>query len=400
MVTTQIAIVGAGPYGLSIAAHLRAKGMHLRIFGRPMETWRQNMPIGMLLKSDGFASNLSDPDSSFTLERFCANEGIAYHDTTVPVALETFTKYGLDFQRRVVPEVEDVKVTSISRKAEKFHLRLDNGEVTTAEKVIVAVGISHFAFIPGAFLHLPPEFLTHSAAHRTASRFNGKKITIVGAGASAVDLAAMLHESGVDVEVIARHRIRFHNPPNLGRGSLWKRLRHPSTGIGPGLRSRFYADAPALFHRLPESLRLHVVRTHLGPAPGWAVKEKVIGRVPFLEGYSIRKAELRNDRIQLNLVGPSGEESSREAAHVIAATGYKVDLGRLGFLDPEIVAGLKSIDKTPVLSMNFESSVSGLFFAGLAAANSFGPLLRFAYGSDFAARRITAHLTRNISPAA
>jgi hypothetical protein len=400
MLTTQIAIVGAGPYGLSIAAHLRAKGVSLRIFGTPMETWRQNMPNGMLLKSDGFASNLSDPNSSLTLERFCNSQGIAYHDTRVPVALETFTKYGLDFQRRAVPELEDVKVTGISRQAGKFHIRLDSGEVLTAEKVVMAVGISHFAFVPPEFQHLPSDFLTHGAVHRSANAFQGRKVIVIGAGASAVDIAAMLHESAVDVEVIARHRIRFHDPPSAGPRPLWMRLRHPSTGIGPGLRSRFYTGAPTLFHRLPEHLRLHVVRTHLGPAPGWAVKEKVVGRVPFLEGYSVRTAEVRNDRVRLNLKGVNGEECIREASHVIVATGYRVDLSRLAFLDSGILSGLSSVEGSPILSVNFESSVSGLFFVGLAAANSFGPLLRFAYGSEFAARRIAAFLTRSVSRAA
>ena len=76
---TQVAIIGAGPYGLSIAAHLRSLGIPFRIFGTPVDTWRRHMPAGMSLKSDGFASCLSDPDDKGTLEAYCAERGIPYH---------------------------------------------------------------------------------------------------------------------------------------------------------------------------------------------------------------------------------------------------------------------------------------------------------------------------------
>lgn len=352
------------------------------------------MPRGMFLKSDGFASNLSDPDSSFTLKNFCAIERIDYHDTRMPVALETFTRYGLAFQQKMVPELEDRRVIALGRRPRGFLLRLDNAEELLAERVVVAVGISYFAFVPPDLGHLPAEFLTHSSAHRTGDSLPHGKIMIIGAGASAVDTAAMLHENGTDVEVVARHQIKFHDPPRPETCSIWTRLRHPHSGIGPGIRSRFYTDAPDLFHRLPTSVRLGVVRRHLGPAAGWPVKEQVVGRVPFLEGFTVQRAAIHNDRVQLTLIGSNGEVCTREASHVIAATGYKVDLQRLSLLEKEIVDHLRSVENTPALSLNFESSIPGLFFVGLAASNSFGPLLRFAYGADFAARRIAAHLTR------
>src|ERR1051325_8965346 len=81
----EIVIVGAGPYGLSISAHLRALGVSFRIFGSPMNTWRDHMPKGMFLKSDGFASNISDPEREFPLKEFCRQKGILYDDTRIPV---------------------------------------------------------------------------------------------------------------------------------------------------------------------------------------------------------------------------------------------------------------------------------------------------------------------------
>ena len=99
--TIPVAIVGAGPYGLSIAAHLQAQDITCGIFGPPMEVWRLHMPKGMLLKSDGFASNLSDPGLSFTLKHFCQMRGIPYEDTRLPVAVETFIEYALGLSRTI-----------------------------------------------------------------------------------------------------------------------------------------------------------------------------------------------------------------------------------------------------------------------------------------------------------
>ena len=87
----ETAIIGAGPYGLSIAAHFRSRGIPFRIFGRLMDSWLAHMPKGMCLKSDGFASNIYDPEDDFTLQRFCAQQGIEYSDAGIPVRLDTFS---------------------------------------------------------------------------------------------------------------------------------------------------------------------------------------------------------------------------------------------------------------------------------------------------------------------
>src|SRR5580700_3949129 len=107
------AIIGAGPYGLSVAAHLRRSGVPFRIFGRPMDSWLSHMPKGMMLKSDGFASNISDPGGEFTLKQFCDGRQIEYSDSDIPVRLDTFTAYGLAFRDKMVPELEEKLVDSL-----------------------------------------------------------------------------------------------------------------------------------------------------------------------------------------------------------------------------------------------------------------------------------------------
>src|SRR6202451_4712772 len=117
------AIIGAGPYGLSVAAHFRRRGIPFRIFGRPMDSWLHRMPKGMMLKSDGFASDIYDPESAFTLRQFCAERGIEYADTGIPVHLDTFSAYGLAFRDRMVPELEDKLVVSVDRVTGGWQLR-------------------------------------------------------------------------------------------------------------------------------------------------------------------------------------------------------------------------------------------------------------------------------------
>ena len=394
----DVAIIGAGPYGLSLAAHLTERGVDFRIFGSPMETWRKEMPKGMRLKSEGFASSLYDPNSAFTLAHYCREKRIPYADFGTPVRLETFSSYGLEFQRRFVPSLEEKRVVSVEKSGAGLRLRLDDGEVLVASRVIVAVGISAYAYVPPELSAIPEEFVSHSSRHSTLERFKGRRVAVIGAGASALDLAALLHQAGAVPHVVARKpAICFHDPPSSRTRTWNERVRQPRTGIGPGWRTLFYTKAPQVFHHLPEWLRLEAVKRTLGPAPAWFVKCEVVGKVPFNLGVKIARAAVRNGRVTLELEDVGGVRRALEVDHVIAATGYRTDLGRLTLLAPALRAGIRCVNATPRLSASFESSVPGLYFAGPVAANSFGPMLRFAYGAGFVARRLSNHLARSAS---
>jgi thioredoxin reductase len=392
------AIIGAGPYGLSIAAHLRSRGIPFRIFGRPMDSWLQHMPKGMMLKSDGFASDIYDPERAFTLRQFCAERGLRYADTGLPVHLDTFGAYGLAFRDRMVPELEDKLVTSVDRLPNGFQLQLEDGETFQAQRVVIAVGITHFEYVPETLAHLPPEFVSHSARHREVEPFRGRSVVVIGGGASALDLAGLLREAGAEVQLVSRrNELKFHSQPTGKPRSWWKQIRHPQSGLGPGLRSRFFADAPGVFYYLPESLRLMIVRRTLGPSGGWFVRDMVIGKVPLHLGCTPQSAEIQNGKVRLSLQAADGSKRDIVTEHVIAATGYRVNMNRLKFLNAEIRSSLKTVDGSPVLSKSFESSIPGLFFAGVAAANSFGPVMRFAFGAGFAARTITRAFAKSVT---
>jgi cation diffusion facilitator CzcD-associated flavoprotein CzcO len=396
MRTVDVAIVGAGPYGLSLAAHLQQRGLTFSIFGTPMQVWREHMPKGMLLKSDGFASNLSDPNSAFTLRHFCESARIPYDDTRIPVALETFARYGTAFQERFAPELDQRHVASIEQMTnDHFRLCLEDGSCLGARRVVIAVGISHFAFIPSNLAGVPAAFLSHSSAHKDPAAFRGSRVTIVGGGASAIDLAALMYENGANVRIVARRAaIAFHNPPGSEPRSLWQQIRHPASGMGPGWKSRFFSDAPGLFRHFPDAVRVKIVREHLGPAPGWPMKARVVGKVPMSLGTSDLRANVRDSEVHLTFVNDAGAKEEQFADHVVAATGYQVDIHRLTFFSEEIQTQVKTVGGAPVLSSTFQSSVPGLYFTGIAAANTFGPMMRFAFGSEYTARQISASLVK------
>jgi len=390
----DIAIIGAGPYGLSLAAHLRARRYEVRVFGDAMSLWRTRMPKGMRLKSEGFASNLYDPDGTFTLECYCAENNIPYADVGLPVTLEAFTRYGLAFQSRFVPNVENRVVTELHRHDRGFALHFKDGGVVGARRVIVAIGVSDFAYLPSVLTGFPSALVSHSSGHHALDKFAARDVAVVGAGASAVDVASLLRAVGANPVLIARApRLAFHHPPGDpdGKRPLMQRLRWPLTGIGNGWKSYLCATMPLAFRRLPVPIRLQLVRTHLGPAPGWFTKNEVVGKVAMRLGRSLEQVEQESGRVRLHLRDSDRLKEELLVDHVIAATGYRANLRRLLFIPESLRKDIALAGDAPALSENCESSIAGLYFVGPISANTFGPLSRFAFGAGFAAHRLLRH---------
>jgi FAD-dependent urate hydroxylase len=390
---TEVAVIGAGPYGLSIAAQLGALQVDHRIFGEPMQFWKTHMPRGMSLKSDGFASNLADADGALSLKQFCAENGSSYADEGLPVALETFVAYGEAFQRRMVPQLEKTRVSHLAASGDGFALSLANGETLEARRVVVAVGISDYPYLPPQFAGLPPELVSHSAQHRDPAAFAGRDVSLVGGGSSAVDLAVLLREHGARVRLIARGpQIKFNLRTPLLQRPLWQQLAHPHTGIGPGWKAYFYTEYPNLFRHLPAERRKHIVRTTCGPAGGWFMRERFDGQIAVTAATSVESAAAAGGRLQLDLADAHGGRSQQFTDHLIVCTGYRVDLRRLQFVDPALLGRIREIDHSPALGAAFESSVRGLHFVGTASALSYGPMMRFVVGATWTARALSRHL--------
>ncbi len=396
--TSLTVIIGAGPYGLSLAAHLRSKGVPFRIFGRPMQTWATQMPKDMRLKSDGFASNLSTGAVPYTLAQFCGETGRPYHDTLLPVPVGDFIAYGEEFARRFVPTLEPENIRSVQTVNGHYRLRTESGEEFLARRVVVATGLSVFQHIPQQFRHLPASRVTHPSQHTNFDEFAGREVTVLGRGASSLNAAVLLHEAGAKVTLISRSRkIHIHELADLTKRPLHQKVLHPSTPLGTSMRSWLACKAPDLFHILPAAMRRVLVHKHLGPAGGAALQNRLDG-IPKMLGASIHAAEAADgsgERLRLTLTDSDSKVRQHLTSHVIAGTGYRTDLKRLAFLSANVQEGIRTNDRgVPKLNRSFEASLKGLHFIGPIAAPEFGPLARFVAGTEFAAERVSLHLQR------
>jgi hypothetical protein len=201
-----------------------------------------------------------------------------------------------------------------------------------------------------------------------------------------------LNKAGSTVRLVCRKPPAFHLPPSNAKVPFWKRIRQVNLGLGPGIKSAIYTALPGLFHFLPLKFRQQIVRTHLGPAGGWFVRDDVIGKVQLDVGYTVESAQAVNGSVFLRLIDRTGNHIEVEADHVIAATGYRASVDRLDLIDSSLRSQIRREDGSPILSRAFESSVPGLYFVGLASAIRFGPVMRFARGAEYAADRLSNHL--------
>ena len=301
-------VIGAGPYGLASAAHLAAGGLSVRTFGVPMESWCERMPVGMYLKSTPLASSISAPDVGSTLADFCAATGEEPLVGHRPVPIDTFIRYGRWFMDRNVPGVEPTRVVRVGRDVNGFAVALEDGVELAASSVVVATGLDGVAYVPAEINGLRP-LISHSSEHRDLSRLAGKRVAVIGAGQSALENAALLHEHGADVEVFARGpRVLFADPPtdtsHQGRGSLL----NPESPLGPGWSLFTFSHLPGRFRYLPVRARLYLVAKVLGPFGAWWLRERVDGCLPVHIGHRLADGAREGDQVRLRFATPAGGE--------------------------------------------------------------------------------------------
>jgi FAD-dependent urate hydroxylase len=380
----EVAIVGAGPYGLAAVAHLRAKRVDCTILGNPMSFWRE-MPEGMLLRSPYVACDIADPDRALTLDHYVRAHGQRRFE---PVPLDLFINYGKWFQQRVAPDADRRSVEQIDPVDGAFRLVISDGTAAMARNVVIAAGIAQFAHRPRLFRGLPRTLVSHTLEQPDLGLLGRRRVLVIGGGQSALESAALLHECGADVEVYVREptvrwltrRWQHH------LGPVTKMLYAPPD-VGPAFVSHLVAR-PGLYRRLPRDLQDGLCDRSICPAgAAWLVPR--IQEIPINVGRAAVAAELNGSRVRVRF----DDGGVRTVDHVLLGTGYRVDVARYPFLPPTLLASLKRVDGHPVLSTRFESSVRGLFFLGAPAARSFGPLMRFVAGTEFAARAI-AHAIR------
>jgi len=382
-----VAVIGAGPYGLAAAAHLRAAGAETLLFGEPMSFWHEHMPEGMLLRSSPTASSISDPGRRLTLARYCdANARTAPN----PLPLDDFLAYAGWFRSAAGLVVDRRRVTRVERASRGFRLHLD-GDAVAVTRVVVAAGIAPFARRPCVFRDLGEPLVVHSVDVRAGARFKDRRVVVIGAGQSALETAALIHEAGGDVEVVARApRVRWIPTPHAD-GLVWRleRLAHAPTEVGPRGIS-WVAALPDVFRRLPRGVQAQIGPACIAPMGAYWLRSR-LQDMRLTLGRDVVAAEQRRDcdRVLLRLSG--GE--SREVDHVVLGTGFHVDVRRYDFLTPELIRSMRLADGSPVLGTGLESSVPGLHFIGASAAHSFGPVMRFVVGTAYAAPGLARHVT-------
>jgi len=371
-------VVGAGPYGLSTAAHLVGRGLRVAVFGKPMGLWRDHMPVGMLLRSQWWATHLSDHQHRFTFDRFASetNASIAY-----PIPRATFIEYGLWFQRRAVPMVDTTFVSSIERDADGFALTLADGRRVTAAAVVMAIGVAYYAHRPAIYDHLPASLVSHSCDHHDFSRFSGKQIVVVGGGQSAIEYAALLHEAGAAVHLVARRAIEWRSPDRAVQRTATERIMAPRATVAPGWDNWCLERLPSAFYHLPQWAKDRY-NHYVSGASDW-LRHRIIGKISLHEAQTILAIDAKGDAA----VATTLDGRTLRADHVMLATGYGVDLDKLTMIGPSLRRSIQTMDGTPLLSPWFESTVPGFYFSGLTSLRAFGPLYRFVAGCGPAARR-------------
>jgi predicted ATP-grasp superfamily ATP-dependent carboligase len=379
----EVAVIGAGPYGLATAAHLRHAGVPARTFGGVLEFWREQMPEGMRLRSRKRSTHISDPERKLTIDDYEAATGRTV--TTPSLMLDEFLDYGAWFQQQGVPDVDPRKVRVLDRHEGSFRLELEDGERVTVDRVVVAAGLFPFGRRPEPFGSLPPELVSHSADVRDLSRFAERKVLVVGGGQSALESAALLHEVGAEVEVAMRApEIKWLSPENAPKQpGLRSRLPLPPTDVG-GFATGWTAALPDLFRLVPRRLKPVVSYRCIRPAGSAWLRPRLEG-VPLGMGAIATGAQASNGGVRVNLA----DGGERVFDHVLLGTGYEIDVRSYPFLAPELAAAIDVESGYPRLRIGFECSVPGLHFVGAPAAITFGPIMRFVVGTWYAAPSVT-----------
>jgi len=390
-----VVIVGAGPYGLSLGAHLSASGVAYRIFGTPMAFWSKIATAApeRFLKSFAFGTDISAPVAGAGFSEWCLDRG---YEAFEPCAMAHFAEYGMWFQRKFVANLETCRVNHICREANGFQIGLSNGETLVCDCVVIATGLEYFERIPEVFSELPLRLVRHSNSIEDYQTFSGLEVAVVGAGQSALEAAALVREAGGTPTLIVRETAISWMSRVPKRRRLWQRLRYPLSGLGAGPKAWVLTNFPSVCRLLSERVRIDFVRKHLPPEGAWWLRGRVEHVVPTLLNTQVIHASLDGDQVQLRLVDSTMAQSNRSFHHVIAATGFQVDVDRIALFDDDLKRRLVRLNGAPKLDGNFRSSIPGLFFVGPAASMSFGPLFRFVVGAKFTASKLSKHLRKTI----
>ena len=375
---TDLLIIGAGPFGLALAAQAQRDQIEHLIVGKPMEFWRSNMPKGMFLRSA--CDWHLDPQNVHTIEAYLQSQGKTSKDVE-PLSLDFYLTYTDWFQKQKNIQPQPVYIERLDFSNEHFIATAANGDVINAKNVVLAPGFKHFANIPEDLkAKLPAGSFQHTCDYVDFSDAANNRYLIIGGRQSAFEWAALLLEAGA----AAVHLSHRHASPAFAVAE-WSWIKPLVDNM---------VEDPNWFRRLSQKEK-DDISYHM-----WS--EGRLKIEPWLE------SRLRNERVKVwpqteivsCVVNESGEFEVRltngEAItvdKVVLATGYKVDIARLPILAAgNLLERIETRNGFPVLDDHFETSVPGLFITSMPAMQDFGPFFGFTNSVRTSARLICRRL--------
>jgi cation diffusion facilitator CzcD-associated flavoprotein CzcO len=378
-------VVGAGPFGLALAADAGSRGIDYRIVGKPAEFWASNMPKGMYLRSG--ADWHLDPLGECTIERFLATRGLDPAGGA-PLSRDTYLDYLEWFRavRGIAPIAEYVRrLDALEGGQGGFRVALDSGRTLDAANVVLALGFRYFRHFPDEITErIPPGRLSHTCDLVDFAPLAGRRCLVVGGRQSAYEWAALLREAGAArVDLVHRQdRPRFAPSDWAWVGPLVDR-----TAANPGwyralppaereaLEARMYAEGRGKLEPWLEArVRADGIRV-------WP-RARVVGCETGYDG-ALRVALDTGDRLAVD--------------HVVLATGYKADLAKIPFLAAGNLRGrIAARDGYPILNDELETSVPGLFATSFLATQAFGSFFAFTVAARAGAKIVGAAIERRV----
>ncbi|QFT88168.1 Thioredoxin reductase [Bacillus sp. THAF10] len=352
----DVIIIGAGPFGISLASHVVSHELSYKLFGYPMDFWKNQMPQDMFIRTPHEFVSLSDAKDEWTVQNFAKETGT---ELVTPLPRPVFVAYANWFAKKSGIEFTNEKVKLVHNNGNYYEVISESGDRYLTKNVIVATGVEHYQYLPNFLKDLPSHYVSHTSGYTDFSRFKDSKVVVMGSGQSAWEAAGLLHREGAEVELVYRKE-----QPNYA-GSRENEI---------ALR-----DLGDVFYSLP----LEEKKAGWGQSPGSVahfLKPYVEGIVPQSPGVEMVKVEPVNEA-EIRILLSNGEE--KIANYLIAATGFHINIDRVPFFKEDLLNSIKREEgyaSFPMLNESFMSNLPGLYFAGPLSSHSHGPTFRFILG--------------------
>jgi thioredoxin reductase len=374
---TELLVIGAGPYAYSAAAHARARGIGIRIVGRPMSFWREQMPSDMFLRSGRDWS--LDADGEHTFAAYFEDRGYAA-DEHDPIPISVFLDHTEWFREQKGLEVEEVLVSSLAHADGRFEATMSDGGTITADLVLSAPGIAHFRQLPEWYAGVPEGRRSHTSERVRFDDLEGARVAIIGGRQSAYEWAALLCDHGAArVDVVHRHDTPAFEKVSWAFVDPYVEQTLQQRGWWRGLPEERRRSIALEFWQVGRLTLEHWLTPRLDAAVVRSRPQTTVTAVDATDPGVVRLALSDGDVLEVD--------------HVIAASGYRADLAAVPYL-AGVLDRVSVTDGFPDLSPGFETTLPGLYVTGFAATRDFGPFYGFTKGCPSAARIAVAEMLR------